>query len=486
MRIPVLPLAYRDIQPLLAALAGPVAPAAWRGGLPLTYHIGPGPAKVHLKVQSEWSLKDIYDVVATIPGREAPDEWVIRGNHHDGWVAGAWDPLSRPCGDDGGSQSDRATRQSRLSAAPHDCLYELGRRGTWLARLDGMGRDPRRRAEAQSHRLLQQRQQRERGLDGREARSQALQRLVNEVAADVKDLETGVSVAEQSAREAPGRSVGEKRRRRAGGNRPKRISCWNRWAPDPDFTPFGQHLAIAALDLGFGGEAQVRGLYHSSYDTFDSFARFGDPDFKYGVALAETMGRLVLRSASAERMPFAFGDLADGVGKYLDEVHKLADGKRTHADELAQLLDDKSYQLAADPKHPAGPPEKEDRVPYFNLAPLDNATARLKRAASAFDKAIADTTLTAAGTAKVNALLKDAEQLLADERGLPDRPWYKHMIFAPGLFAGYGSKTLPGVREAIEEKHFADADRYAGIIAARVDAYAERLEQATAAVNVGK
>jgi N-acetylated-alpha-linked acidic dipeptidase len=247
-----------------------------------------------------------------------------------------------------------------------------------------------------------------------------------------------------------------------------------------DFTPFSQHLGIAALNLGYGGEAELFGLYHSSYDTYDSYVRYGDPGFKYGVALAQTAGRMVLRTASAERVPVTFTEAAEGIAKYVDQVHKLSDGLRGRVDDLTQMLTDKAFELAADPQKPVGAPKVEARVPFFNLAPLDNATTHLKRAGAAFDKAAGAATPDAKTWIALNALLKDAEILLTDERGVPGRPWYKHMISAPGLFAGYGAKTLPGVRESIEERHFEVADRYAVIVAERIEAYADRIDKAAA------
>jgi N-acetylated-alpha-linked acidic dipeptidase len=480
MRIPVLPLAYRDAEPLLRALAGPVAPPSWRGALAMTYHIGPGPAKVHMTVRSDWRPKTLYNVIATLRGSEAPDEWVIRGNHHDGWVVGAWDPL-------GGNVAMMAEAKAIGTLAR---AGERPRRTLVYASWDGeepglLGSTE--WAEAHADELKKKAiayvnsDTNERGLLGIGG-SQALERLVNEVTGDVKDPETGVSVA---ARKLAKERVDALAKRKAGtppSPGPKTIVL-EPLGSGSDYTPFSQHLGIAALNLGYGGEAEMFGLYHSSYDTYDSFVRFGDPDFKYGIALAQTAGRLMLRLANAERIPLTFTEAAEGIGKYLDEVHKLADKQRGEAEDLGKLLDDKAYELASDPQRPVGPPEREAAVPYFNLAPLDNAAAHLKRAAAAFDKAVAAATLDAKQRAAVNGLLKDAELLLTDARGLPGRSWYTHMISAPGLFAGYGAKTLPAVRESIEERHFDDADRYAVIVAERIEAYAARIDKAAAAAK---
>ncbi len=486
-RIPVLPIAYRDAQPMLEALTGPVAPPGWRGALPFTYHIGPGPTKVHVKVQSEWSLKDVHNVIAMMPGSEAPDEWVIRGNHHDAWVMGAHDPFSGH-----GAMMAEAKAIGALvkqGLHPHRTIVYA----SWDAEEPGLLGSVE-WVETHADELKQKAvvyinsDTNGRGLlnvDG----TQALQRMVNEVAEAVKDPQTNASVGER--KRAKQRADGYARR--AAGiagttadRAAERIITVRPMGSGSDYTPFAQHLGIAALDLGFSGENDLGGVYHSSYDTYDTFTKFGDPDFKYGIALAQVAGRAILRTANAERLPFAFGDQADGIGRYLDEVKRLTDARRALAEDLGQLLDDKAFELAADPLRQVGPPQRDDHVPYINLSPLENAVARLRRAGAAFDRAIAGTTLVPGQTAMMNVLLKDAEQLLTDTRGLPNRSWYTHMIFAPGLFAGYGAKTLPGLREAIEEHQYADADKYAVIIAARVEAYAERLERATAVATATK
>jgi N-acetylated-alpha-linked acidic dipeptidase len=250
-----------------------------------------------------------------------------------------------------------------------------------------------------------------------------------------------------------------------------------------DYSPFVQHLGIAAINIGYSGEGESGGVYHSAYDTFEHYDRFGDPGFAYGVALAQTAGRLSLRAADADVVPLRFTDFADTVADKVEELKKLLRTEREHAETLDRLLDLKAFALAADPTEPWGPPDREIPVPNLDFSPLDTALARLKTSAAAYDHAVE----TAAGEprerlAKAGAILQGVEQAMTDERGLPGRPWYKHLIYAPGLLTGYGAKTLPGVREAIEGRRWDEARDYIGRTAHALDAVSAKLDEATKAL----
>jgi N-acetylated-alpha-linked acidic dipeptidase len=252
-----------------------------------------------------------------------------------------------------------------------------------------------------------------------------------------------------------------------------------------DFTPFLQHLGVNSLNVGFEGETDY-GVYHSAYDSFDHFRRFVDPTFEYGVALAKVAGRLMLRAAQAQLLPAREGDLAASIAGYDDELHKLADGMRAKTLELWKLLDDDAFNLAADPKKPRNPPPRSAEVPYLNFAELDNAIAKLTQSAKAFDReyarlAAADDAGSNAARQRLNAVLTDLEQSLTDAHGLPGRAWYQHMIYAPGFHTGYGVKTLPGIREAIEERRWDEANRYIGVVSRSLSAYSARLDRAISA-----
>jgi N-acetylated-alpha-linked acidic dipeptidase len=253
-----------------------------------------------------------------------------------------------------------------------------------------------------------------------------------------------------------------------------------------DYTPFVQHLGVASINLEYAGEGEQGGVYHSQYDTYEHFARFGDPGMRYGVALAETAGRLVLRAADADVAPLQFGDLAANLAANLDEIEKLTAAMRERSVTTDRLIDQRAFELAADPTKPSAPPPRDDAVPALDFAPLETAIARLKASAAAYDAALAAApALSPATQGKLDGVLIGVEPALTDPRGLPGRPWYVHLIYAPGMLTGYGSKTLPGVREAIEGRRWAEAQDFIARTAAAIDAARTRIEAATALVNGG-
>jgi N-acetylated-alpha-linked acidic dipeptidase len=489
MKIPVLPISYADAQPLLAAIAGPVAPEGWRGALPITYHLGAGPAKVHLHVESDWSQKLVYDVIARIPGRELPDEWIVRGNHHDGWVFGAWDPLAGNSAMLSEAKSIGALLKSGWR--PRRTLIYASWDGEEPGLLGSTEWAETHAQELQRHTVLYLNSDtNERGFLDAEG-SHSLQRLVNEVSAAIHDPETDGSVQ---------RRLRAKLRVDAyGGGDEEAKALAEAAASDADvpiaalgsgsdFTPFLQHLGIATLSVEYGGEGANSGIYHSNYDTFEHYIRFGDPTFVYGVAESQTVGHLVLRVADADVLPMQFADLAGVYEGYVRELHKLADDKREHAKALNALLTARAFELASDPSRPLGPPPTESDVPYLDFSPLDNAIERLKRSAKAYDAAYERTAvkglaLSAGQVAELDQLLQGLEQALISDTGLPGRPWYRHLIYAPGMFTGYGVKTMPGVREAIEQRHWDDAGQYIALTARALDAYCQRLDAATALLS---
>ncbi len=485
LKIPVIPISYADAKPFLAALEGPVAPPAWRGALPITYHIGPGPAKVHLAIASDWSQKPIYDVIAVMKGSLYPDQWVLRGNHHDGWVFGAWDPLS-------GNTSLLAEAKA---------IGALAKTG-WkpkrtIVYCSWDGEDPGLLGSTEIAETHADEQRRKavlyvnsdtngRGVlfaDG----SHAFQHFVNEVTSTVLDPETGASILDRLRAtlrvEPPGKDASSEDRAmgaaaEAGGELPL-----GALGSGSDYTPFLQHLGISSINLGFGGEDTEGGIYHSTYDSFDHFVRFGDPKFVYEVALAQTAGRLVLRAADADVVPMRFAELAGTAARYVDEVEKLCDTERESARKLQRLIDDGAFRLAADPENPVAAPASPDDVPQFDFSVLDTAAARLRKSAEAYDTSFAEATasdfrLPAGEIKQLNTLLQGVEQSLCNRVGLPGRDWYEHMLYAPGLYTGYGAKTLPAVRESIEQHHWSSAIDYIPVVAGVLNAAATRLDQA--------
>jgi N-acetylated-alpha-linked acidic dipeptidase len=472
LKIPVLPISYADAEPLLAALGGAVAPAAWRGALPLTYHLGPGPAKVHLKVLSDWHQKPIYDVIARIRGSEEPDHWIIRGNHHDAWVFGAADPFSGHVALM--AEAKAIGKLVKEGWKPRRTLIYASWDGEEPGLLGSTEWVEAHAAELKAKAALYiNTDMNSRGTLDVEG-SHALQHFVNEAARDVKDPETGASVQARAlaVRRVAGYEAGHGFD--AGAELPL-----GALGSGSDYTPFLQHLGVNSLNLEFHGEADY-GVYHSAYDSFDHFRRFVDPTFQYGIALAQVAGRIVLRAAQADILPALESDFATSVAGYDEELHKLLDGMRGKAGELSKLLDDGEFQLAMDPRLPRSPPPRMGEVPYLSFADLDNAVERLRASAGAFDarykRLAADED--APNQGRLNAALAGLEQALTDPHGLPGREWYQHMIYAPGIHTGYGVKTLPGIREAIEERHWEEANQYIGVVARALNAYSARLDRA--------
>ncbi len=488
LKIPVLPISYADAQPLLAALDGALAPASWRGALPITYHLGPGPAKVHLKVESNWQTRTLHNVIARVAGARAPEQWIVRGNHRDGWVFGADDPLAGHV-----AMMDEAKAIGGLLKQgwkPARTIVFASWDGEEPGLLGSTEWAETHADELRKHAVFYL------NTDGN-ARgffhaggSHALQHFVNQVANDVTDPQTGVSV--QQRVRARLQVEGFARGASAQAKKLAKLAASDADLPieglgsGSDFSTFLQHIGVAALDIGYGGEDQQDGVYHSAYDTFDHYERFGDPGFAYGIALAQAAGRIVLRAADAPVLPMRVGDFADTVDQYVGEVRKLADDERAHSVALGKLLDEDAFKLAADPKETSIAPPREDAVPFLAFAPLENALVQLKDSARAYDHALAaldPAKLDIKKRAQLNELLRGLERTLLDSKGLPGRPWYQHLVYAPGLYTGYGVKTLPCVREAIEERQWNQADRCIIATAKVLDAYAQRIDQARAALR---
>jgi N-acetylated-alpha-linked acidic dipeptidase len=450
-RIPVLPISYGDAQPLLAALKGTVAPSNWRGALPLTYHLGPGPAKVHLKMKSNWDTKRLYDVVARIPGSAEPDVWIVRGNHHDAWVNGAEDPVSAAVAEmeEARSLGDLINQGWKPKRTIIYCVWDGEEEGLlgsteWA---EQHADELRRHAavyinsDGNSRGYLQ--------MSG----SHSLERFVNGVAKDIDDPEKDYPVWKRLRLDRIAKAPATERdqvRQRAD----LRLGALGSGS---DYTAFIDHLGVASLDLSYGGE-DGGGIYHSIYDDFYWYTHFADTDFRYGRALAQTIGIAVMRLADADLLPYDFTDLTDAVRTYVDELEKLWKSKTDEIKERNKEIEEGVYVAIADPKKTLVPPKVEDVPPFLNFAPLRNGLEQLTRGSEHYDRAVQKAALSAKPLAAVNQKLTQAERALTLPDGLPGRPWFRHQIYAPGLYTGYGVKTIPGVREAIEQKNWKQAD----------------------------
>ncbi|HEX2139793.1 MAG TPA: M28 family peptidase [Woeseiaceae bacterium] len=471
-KIPVLPISWKDALPLLEAMDGPVAPAEWRGALPITYHLGPGPARVRVQAEFNWDRITAYNVIARLEGAEYPDEWVIRGNHHDAWNNGAADPVSGMV-----SLLAEARAIGRLAKAGERPARTIVF-AAWDAEepgLIGSTEWAEHHAEAlQEHAVAYlNTDSNARGFIG-VGGSHTLERLLNQVIDDVADPQTGKSLKQRRRAAMKVHAEDDREREEAHSRADLRIYPLGSGS---DYTPFLQHLGIASVNLGFGGEGEG-GSYHTLYDTYEHYTTWRDPGLDYGVALAQVTGRATLRLANAPLLPFEFTGFADNLDLYIAELEDLAQEMRTETERTNRLIEEGAYALSLDPQKALGPPERQPPVPHFSFAPLKNALERLQQAADAYREKSEG----GEGTPEINRLLYTSERVLTREDGLEGRPWYKHHIYAPGFYTGYGVKTLPGVREAIEQRQYDKVEPQIAIAADVLNAMAYRIETITRAL----
>jgi N-acetylated-alpha-linked acidic dipeptidase len=454
-KIPVLPISYGDAQPLLAAIDGPVVPPEWRGGLPITYHIGPGPAAVRLNVASSWDTVRLYNVIARIEGSTYPDEWIIRGNHHDAWVNGAEDPVSGMA-----AELEEARAIGALVGQgwrPKRTIVYAAWDGEEQGLLGSTEWVEQHADELQRHAVVYiNSDSNGRGfLDA--GGSHSLERFVNGVARDVEDPEAHVSVWKRLQARTIDRGSSEERAE-ARSRSDLRIEALGSGS---DYTPFLQHAGVPTLSLSFGG-LDAGGIYHSIYDSFHHYTRFHDPDFIYGRTLAQTIGTAVVRLADADLLPFEFTNVADTVRTYLKDLQALLKSRQDEVRDRNLRLEEGVFAAIDDPRRPLVPPKHEAVPPSLNFAPLENAAAALTDAAERYRKAVESASASLGARAdvvkRVNARLIQSERQLTDTAGLKNRQWFRHLLYAPGFYTGYAVKTVPGVRESIEQKWYAESD----------------------------
>ncbi len=442
MKIPVMPISYGDALPILKNLRGPVAPESWRGALPVTYCIGPGPAVAHFKIASDWQTHTVYDVIARIEGSTFPDEWIIRGNHHDAWVFGASDPVSGLVAE---LEEARALGE----------LLKLGwRPGRTIVFAAWDGEEPglfgstewaeQHAAELERKAVvyLNTDSNGKGWLDA--SGSHSLERFINEVARDTTDPVHGKSVYD-ALRAHTLETASQTARQEISRREDLPIGALGSGS---DYTAFIDHLGIASLNLGFGGEGGG-GVYHSIYDDLAWFDRFSDSRFEYGKILARLNAVAVMRLADATVLPFQFTDLAETVERYVAEISRF--------------------------------PGITGKV---DLTPLRDAVQRLKKSAQAYedayDRAYVSGEIFRRSPAELQALnevLYRSERTLTADEGLPGRPWFKHQLYAPGLYTGYGVKTIPYVREAVEQQQWPEAAKGVEIVTRQILSLSSQLER---------
>jgi N-acetylated-alpha-linked acidic dipeptidase len=473
LKIPVIPISYADALPLLEALEGPVVPADWRGALPITYHAGPSKNNIHLKLDFDWQIRPLYNVIARLKGSDFPDEWVIRGNHHDAWVNGAADPISGQAAlmEEARSVGEMAKTGWRPKRTIVYCAWdgeepgllgstewvelhesELQQKAVLYINSDGNGRG-----------FLEA------------GGSQALEPAFTEIIKEINDPEKNVSIYDRKHALDIITAASSKAKKEI---LAKKIFALPALGSGSDFSPFAQHIGIPSLNLGFGGEDEG-GEYHSIYDSYDLYIKFKDPGFTYGVVLAKTAGHTTLRFANAEILPFDFRNLQKTINKYVTEVMTLADEMRENTTVENQMIKEKYYVVADKVDEPLLVPIAKTEVPFLNFASLQNAVLTLEKATNVLSDTMDKNTIGNDKKTALNKKLYQAEQQLLTKEGLPRRGWYRHAIYAPGFYTGYGVKTLPGIREAIEQRNWKEAQEQIAIAAATINSFATYLDAAT-------
>ncbi|MEP7317100.1 MAG: transferrin receptor-like dimerization domain-containing protein [Panacibacter sp.] len=469
LKIPVLPISYHDAQPLLMGLEGPVAPAGWRGALPFTYHIGPGKATVHLKMEFDWKMVPCYDVIAMVKGAQYPDEWVVRGNHHDAWVNGASDPISGQAAllEEAKSIGELLKTGWKPKRTLVYCAWdgeEPGLLGSteWA---EDHGKELQQKAV-----LYINSDANERGFLGAGG-SHALETFVTEVARDVNDPQTNVSVLQRlKALDIINASSANAKKEAM----QKNDLNLDALGSGSDFSSFLQHLGVPSLDFGFGGEGGG-GDYHSIYDSYDDYRRFKDPSFEYGVALSKTAGHAALRMANADLLPFDFRSLYSTINGYAVELINTTNMMRENTATENEIINSNSYRLATDTALHITAPQAKAEVPYIDFSSLQNALIVLQKSTDSLSARWNKTFTANSNMESFNDAMYKAEQQLLIATGLPRRGWYKHAIYAPGFYTGYGVKTLPGIREAIEQRNWKEASEQINVAAAVINNLATHL-----------
>jgi N-acetylated-alpha-linked acidic dipeptidase len=485
-KIPVLPISYADAQPLLAALKGQVVPEGWRGSLAQTYHVGPGPAKVHLKVQSNWDIKPVYDVIVKIPGSTSPDEWIVRGNHHDAWVNGAEDPVSGTVVlmEEARGLATLLKQGWKPKRTIIYCVWD----GEEPGLLGSTEWGETHADELRQHTVAYI------NSDGNDrgyltmGGSHTLEKFINGVARDIQDPEKKIPVWKRDQLKAIADAKTPEDRKDVRDRADLRIDALGSGS---DWTVFLDHLGIASLDLSYGDE-DGGGIYHSIYDDFYWYTHFSDTDFSYGRALSQTAGTAVIRLADADLLPYNFTGLADTIHRYLDELQKLWQTKQDETIERNKEIEEGVFSAIADPKKTSVPPPAEEEPPHLNFAPLQNASDALTHSAERYQKALekvsanGELTVSPAELQTLNERLMQSERKLTSPEGLPGRPWFQHLIYAPGQYTGYDVKTIPGVREAIEQKKWKEADQEIVRAANALHDEATLVDSAARALEKGK
>ncbi len=436
-KIPVTPISYADAEPILENLSGPDSPRDWQGALPFTYHVGPGPAKVKMHLKQDYQFRTIWDVIGKVPGTSSPDEWVVAGNHRDAWVYGAVDPNSG-------------------TAAMLETVHGLGELlksgwkpkrtivfASWDAEEEGlMGSTEWGEEHAPDLANAAAYFNMDVGVSGKKFGASAeptLKEFIREISKAVPSPQGGTVYDEWK------RSMRPKEDFRPGENSRTPAAEVTGDVPvgdlgsGSDYSVFLQHLGVPSTDIGSTGPY---GVYHSAFDNFAWFKKFGDPDFLYEQQMARVYGLEALRMADADVLPYDYEDYGKEILVYLDAVKAKARDK----------FGDKAPDFSA---------------AVSNARHLEEAGARILQKQRKIP----------AAPDRLNATLRQAERALLIPEGLPNRPWFRHSIYAPGQYTGYAAVVIPGVSEAIDRGDLHSTEQQIAALAAALSRSVQVLQQ---------
>jgi len=428
-----IPLSYRDAAPILEALKGPGVPQGWQGALPFRYHLGPGGVRVHLVSQQDYQLRTIWDVTGKIKGSEFPDEWVVAGNHRDAWVYGAVDPSS--------GTASMLESVHGIGELIHDgwrpkrsmifCSWDAEEEG-----LIGSTEWVEQHMQTLDHAVAYFNVDvAVAGPDFSASAVPSLKQFMREIAKSVPSP-MGDTVYQEWRANRHGENEHRASNAPPQSGEEVRVSDLGSGS---DFTPFLQHAGVPSTDIGSGGPY---GVYHSAFDNFAWFVQNADPHFIYLQQMARVFGLEALRMADTDVLPYDYVAYAREIGAYLDAAQRKA------ADGGASSLD---------------------------FGPAKAAAARF---ATAAEHAHRLQTSPTGDIAQFNLALRKVETDLLSTAGLPNRPWYKHTIYAPGEYTGYAAVVIPGVNEAMDAKELGRASQQLIVLSEAINRAAQTLENA--------
>ncbi len=396
-KIPTMPISYKIAREILQNLSGPNVPVGWQGGLPFAYHVGPGPAKVKIKIKSDWKIRLIKNVIAELRGFEEPEKKVILGNHHDAWVYGAVDPNSGTAVmlETARALSELVKQGWRPKRSILFCAWDAEEYGLigsteWV--------------EDNLNELLKNAiayVNIDPAVSGKNFSASAvpsLDRFIEELVKSIDDPETGSSVFFETWKRQ------NNLKKTTNLSNTARIKI-GRLGSGSDYTAFLDFAGIPSVDLRFTGPY---GVYHSQLDNFYWMKNFADPNFKYHETMVKIVGLALMRLSSSDYLPFNYADYASEIEKYIDDL------ERKYSDKL------KNNNITFD--------KVKEKLKAFK-AYSDSLSRKLELLS--------------------NLELQKLEQKFTRKIGLPNRDWFKHRIYAPGYYLGYETQSLPGITEAI-------------------------------------